>query len=59
MKKKWRDGTHALVFDALSFIGRLIALIPPPRGHMLRFHGVLAPHASLRSEVVPKKSAAT
>jgi hypothetical protein len=59
MKKKWRDGTHALVFDVLSFIGRLIALIPPPRFHMLRFHGVLAPHASLRGQVVPGKTAAT
>ena len=37
IKKKWRDGTHALIFDPLSFIGRLIALIPPPRVHLLRF----------------------
>ena len=57
MKKKWRDGTHALSFDVLSFIGRLIALIPPPRFHMLRFHGVLAPHAALRSAVVPRPNA--
>jgi Putative transposase len=54
MKKRWRDGTLALIFDALSLIGRLIALIPPPRFHMLRFHGVLAPHAAARSAVVPK-----
>jgi hypothetical protein len=57
MKKRWRDGTHALVFDALSLIGRLISLIPPPRFHMLRFHGVLAPHAAARSEVVSKPNA--
>jgi hypothetical protein len=27
MKKRWRDGTHALVFDPLSLIGRLISLL--------------------------------
>jgi hypothetical protein len=54
MKKRWRDGTHALVFHPLSLIGRLISLIPPPRFHMLRFHGVLAPHAAVRSVVVPE-----
>ena len=54
MKKRWRDGMHALVFDPLSLIGRLISLIPPPHFHMLRFHGVLAPHAAVRSEVVPE-----
>ena len=61
MNKRWRDGTHALIFDVLSFIvpRRLVALIPPPRFHMLRFHGVLAPNARLRSEVVPQAQAAT
>ena len=33
--------------------GRLVALIPPPRFHMVRYHGVLAAHANARSEVVP------
>ncbi len=35
-------------------MARLCALIPPPRFHMVRFHGVLAPHATLRPKVVPK-----
>jgi hypothetical protein len=52
MKKRWRDGTHALVFDSLSNVGRLLALVPPPGFHMTRFHGVLAPAAAWRSEVV-------
>lgn len=30
-------------------------MIPPPRFNMIRFHGVFAPNAQLRSEVVPKK----
>jgi len=50
-KRAWRDGTHAVVLDPLDFLARLVALIPPPRLHMLRYHGVLAAHAKLRSEL--------
>ena len=32
---------------------RLAALVPRPRLHLIRFHGVLAPNAKLRSQVVP------
>ena len=56
MKKAWRDGTHALLFEPLDLIGRLCAMVPPPRFHMIRFHGVLAPHAAVRSEVVPRRA---
>ena len=34
-------------------IERLAALVPPPRMHQLTYHGVLAPSASWRSEIVP------
>ena len=37
-------------------IGRLCALIPPPRFHMTRYHGVLAGRASARAEVVPGRA---
>jgi hypothetical protein len=53
MKKAWSDGTHALVFEPLDLIARLVAMIPPPRFHMVRYHGVLSSHASRRPEVVP------
>ena len=53
MKKPWRDGTTALVFEPLDLIVRLCAMVPPPWFHMIRFHGLLAPHATLRAEVVP------
>jgi len=53
MKKTFRDGTCELVFAPLSFIGRLVALIPAPRFHMLRYAGVLGPGAKLRHQVVP------
>jgi len=55
MKKAWRDGTHAIVLQPLDLIARLCAMIPPPRFNMIRFHGVFAPNAKLRSEVVPQK----
>jgi hypothetical protein len=53
MKKPWRDGTLALVFEPEDLVARLCAMVPPPRWHLIRFHGVLAAHASLRPAVVP------
>jgi len=52
-KAPWKDGTHAVLLSPLDFISRLCALIPPPRFHMLRYHGVLAAGANARVEVVP------
>jgi hypothetical protein len=37
----------------LEFMQRLAALVPRPRLHLIRFHGVLAPNAALRSQIVP------
>ena len=37
----------------MEFMQRLAALAPRPRLHLIRFHGVLAPNAKLRSRVVP------
>jgi hypothetical protein len=37
----------------LEFMQRLAALVPRPRLHLIRFHGVLAPNAKLRREIVP------
>ncbi len=34
---------------------RLAALVPRPRLHLIRFHGVLAPNAKLRALVVPQE----
>ena len=56
-KSAWKDGTHSVLLDPLDFISRLCALIPPPRFHMLRYHGVLAGHSRDRAEVVPSETA--
>ena len=39
--------------ERLEFMQRLAALVPRPRLHLIRFHGVLAPNAKLRREIVP------
>ncbi len=53
LKTEWSDGTYAVRFSPHEFIEKLIAIIPPPRIHQVRFHGVLAPSASDRKKVVP------
>ena len=40
-----RDGCTALSLTPLELIDHLAALIPPPRLHRHRYHGVLAPNA--------------
>lgn len=54
LKTPWCDGTTHLVLSPLEFMQRLAALVPRPRLHLIRFHGVLAPNAKLRSLVVPQ-----
>jgi len=41
------------LFEPLDFLARLAALVPRPRSHLIRFHGVLAPNARHRRLVVP------
>ena len=53
LKSPWRDGTTHLVLSPQEFMQRLVALVPRPRLHLTRFHGVLAPNAGLRAAVVP------
>jgi hypothetical protein len=44
-KTPYRDGTTHVVFAPLDFIARLAALVPKPRVHLTRYHGVFAPHS--------------
>jgi hypothetical protein len=41
------------VLEPLDFIARLAALVPPPRMHLTRYHGVFAPHSRLRAAITP------
>jgi hypothetical protein len=54
LKNIWRDGTRAMLFEPHDLLARLVAAVPPPRFHLLRYYGVLSSHSALRSEVVPE-----
>ena len=56
LRAPFRDGTTHFIFEPLVFIERLAALVPPPRLHQLTYHGVLAPAASWRGDIVPASS---
>ena len=58
LKTRWRDGTSHILMERSELIDRLVPLIPPPRAHQLRYHGILAPCASRRDRVVPASAAA-
>ena len=41
------------MFTPFELIERLLPLVPRPRKHTIRFHGILAPAAGYRAKVVP------
>jgi hypothetical protein len=53
LKTPYRDGTTHIVLEPLELMARLAALVPPPRMHLTRFHGVFAPHSKLGAVVTP------
>ena len=54
LRHRWRDGTTHVAFEPLELIDRLAALVPPPRFHTVRYHGVLASRSKHRASVVPE-----
>ena len=54
LKRRWKNGTTHVVMQPEVLIERLIALVPRPRRHLVTYHGVLAPAAGVRSQVVPE-----
>ena len=55
--KRTVGGKDELVLTGVELIEKLAVLIPPPRIHVVRFHGVFAPNCKLRSQVVPQRPA--
>jgi len=45
-----------LLFSPLEFIEKLAAIIPKPRVHIVRYHGLFAPHSKNREKIVLKKT---
>jgi hypothetical protein len=57
LKTPYRDGTTHVIFEPEDFIARLAALVPKPRAHLTRYHGVFAPASPDRARIVPKTRA--
>ena len=53
LKRTWKGGVRALVYEPLDLIARLAALIPLPMTKMRRFFGVFGPAHPWRAAVVP------
>jgi hypothetical protein len=58
LKRPLGDGRTALLLQPGELLRRLATLVPPPRAHLLRYHGVFAPASRWRREVVPRPLAA-
>jgi len=52
LKTVWRDGTSHVLFEPIEFLEKLAAIVPRPAVNLLLYHGVLAPHARWRGQVV-------
>ena len=58
LKSIWSDGTYQIVLSPQELLEKLAALVPPPRLNLVRYHGVLAPNAVDRAQIVPGPIAA-
>ncbi len=51
--KPWSDGTTGITLSPLELLEELVALVPLPRVHLVRYGGCLAPHSLLRGTITP------
>ncbi len=51
LPKPGPDGQTQIILSPLELIGRIAALVPPPRQHRHRYYGVLAPNSPMRPAV--------
>ena len=56
LRQPWADGTTHLAFTQTAFLERLAVLVPRPHVNLVLYHGVLAPRAAWRAEVVPRRA---
>lgn len=56
LKRVWKGGVRAVVFEPLTFLARLAALVPAPYQNQRRFYGLFAARHRLRARVVPTSS---
>jgi hypothetical protein len=54
LKRRWSDGTKAVIYEPMELMERLAALVSPPRFNVTRYFGVLAPASTIRPLIVPE-----
>ena len=52
LKRVMHDGTREVAFTPRQLLGRLAAIVPPPRVHSTRYWGVFAPSSKTRPKIV-------
>jgi len=53
MKRRLGDGREMLILEPRELLRRLATLVPPPRAHLVRYHGVFGPASKWRQAIVP------
>jgi hypothetical protein len=54
LKRPLGDGREVLALRPTELLRRLATLVPPPRHHLVRYHGVFGPNSAWRAEIVPR-----
>lgn len=55
LKSPWKDGTQKILLIPFELLERLVAIIPPPRKNLVRYHGFFAPNSHLRPEIIANR----
>jgi len=50
-KRRWHDGRAEMALEPQAMLRRLCGIIPPPRRHLVRYHGIFGPAASKRNQL--------
>ena len=58
LKRPWSGGTRALLFTPLQLVERLALMVPPPRAHVVTYHGVVSSHSAHRAQLTPESQPA-
>ena len=53
--RPWSNGASHQILTPLDLIARLVALVPPPRSHQVRYNGFLAARSKIRHLVIPDR----
>jgi hypothetical protein len=54
--RPWSNGATHQILAPFDLISRLVALVPPPRVHQIRYNGFLAARSEIRHLVIPDRA---